>query len=133
MKRITLSIITGVCLMVAGQANAHSGHHSHGKRGANETVTVITQPARSLVDVAISVPEIGLYVNVLPGAHRVEVINNHRYYVANNHYYRKQGNRYVVVDSPYKKAKKMKSSKRYKHNHDGYRDNAKVIVIREGR
>ena len=48
MKRITLSIITGVCLMVAGQASAHSGHHSHGKRGANETVTVITQPARTL-------------------------------------------------------------------------------------
>ena len=29
MKRITLSIITGVCLMIAGQASAHSGHHSH--------------------------------------------------------------------------------------------------------
>ena len=28
MKRITLSIITGVCLMIAGQASAHSGHHS---------------------------------------------------------------------------------------------------------
>ena len=72
MKRITLSIITGVCLMIAGQASAHSGHHSHSNRGANERVTIITQPARPIIDVAISVPEIGLYVNVLPGAHRVE-------------------------------------------------------------
>ena len=130
MKRITLTIITGVCLMVAGQASAHSGHHSHAKKGANNTVTVITQPVRSLVDVAIRVPEIGLFVNVLPGAHRVEVVDNNRYYVANNHYYRKQGNRYVVVDSPYKKVKKVKRNKR---NHDNYRGNQKVVVVREGR
>ncbi|WP_370136908.1 NAD(FAD)-dependent dehydrogenase [Alteromonas sp.] len=130
MKRITLSVITGVCLMIAGQASAHSGHHSHSNRGANERVTIITQPARPIIDVAISVPEIGLYVNVLPGAHRVEVIDNHRYYVANNHYYRKHGNRYVVVDSPYKKVKKVK---RHKRSHAGYHDNTKVIMVREGR
>ncbi len=121
MKRITLSMITGVCLMIAGQASAHSGHHSHSNSGANERVTI---------DVAINVPEIGLYVNVLPGAHRVEVIDNHRYYVANNHYYRKHGNRYLVVDSPYKKVKKVKHHKR---SHARYHDNAKVIVVREGR
>ncbi|GFD69431.1 hypothetical protein KUL156_06290 [Alteromonas sp. KUL156] len=130
MKRMTLGIITGVCLLVAGQASAHSGHHSHAQRGISDGVTVITQPVRALVDVAISIPEIGLYVNVLPGAHRVEVIDNHRYYVANDHYYRKHGNRYVVVDSPYKKAKKVK---RHKRNHQSYRDNSKVIVVREGR
>ncbi|AXT38150.1 NAD(FAD)-dependent dehydrogenase [Alteromonas sp. BL110] len=129
MKRITLNIITGVCLMVAGQASAHSGHHSHGIRGGNETVTVISQPARSLVDAAISVPEIGLFVNVLPGVHRVEVVDNHRYYVANNHYYRKQGNRYVVVESPDKNVKK---AKRYKRTQHGYQSNKKVIVVREG-
>lgn len=130
MKRITLSIITGVCLLLAGQASAHSGHHSHSNRGANDTVTVITQSARPLIDVAIRVPEIGLYVHVLPSAHRVEVFDNHRYYVANNHYYRKHGNRYVVVDSPYKKVKKVKRQKR---NYAGYHDNTKVIVVREGR
>ncbi|MHC6648608.1 NAD(FAD)-dependent dehydrogenase [Alteromonas sp. HB246098] len=127
MKRITLSIITGVCLLVAGQASAHSGHHSHGK---SETVTVISQPVRSLVDVVISVPEIGVFVNVLPSAHRVEVVNNHRYYVANNHYYRKHGNRYVVVESPYKNAKK---AKRYTRSQYSYQGNKKVIVVREGR
>ncbi len=130
MKRTTLSIITGVCLIIAGQASAHSGHHSHPNRGVNERVTIITQPVRPLIDVAIRVPEIGLYVNVLPGAHRVEVIDNHRYYVANNHYYRKHGNRYVVVDSPYKKVNKVKHHKR---SHARYHDNAKVIVVREGR
>lgn len=130
MKRIVLSIITGVCLIMAGQASAHSGHHSYGKRGVNETVTVITQPARSIVDVTISVPEIGLFVNVLPRAHKVEVINNHRFYVANNHYYRKYGNRYVVVDSPYKNVKK---AKRYKRNQHSYQGNKKVVVVREGR
>lgn len=130
MKRITLSIISGVCLLVAGQASAHSGHHSHGKRGKSETVTVISQPVRSLVDVVISVPEIGVFVNVLPSAHRVEVVNNHRYYVANNHYYRKHGNRYVVVESPYKNAKK---AKRYKRSQYSYQGNKKVIVVREGR
>ena len=130
MKRITLSIITGVCLMIAGQASAHSGHHSHSNRGANERVTIITQPARPIIDVAISVPEIGLYVNVLPGAHRVEIIDNNHYYVANNHYYRKHGNRYLVVDSPYKKVKK---AKRYKHNQHSYHSNKKIIMVREGR
>ena len=127
MKRITLTIITGVCLMIAGQASAHSGHHSHAKKSANNTVTVITQPARPLIDVAIRVPKIGLFVNVLPGAHRVEVVDNNRFYVANGHYYRKQGNRYVVVDSPYKKVKKVKRI------HDNYRGNQKVVVVREGR
>lgn len=130
MKRTTLSIITGVCLMVAGQASAHSGHHSHGKREGNKAITVISQPVRSLVDVVINVPEIGVFVNVLPNAHRVEVVDKRRYFVANNHYYRKQGNRYVVVDSPYKKVKKVKRNKR---NHDNYRGNQKVIVVREGR
>ena len=130
MKRITLSIITGVCLMIAGQASAHSGHHSHSNRGANESVTIITQPARPLLDVAIRVPEIGLYVNALPGAHRVEIIDNNHFYVANNHYYRKHGNRYVVVDSPYKKVKK---AKRYKHNQHSYHSNKRIIMVREGR
>ena len=125
MKRITLSIITGVCLMITGQVSAHSGHHSHSNRGANESVTIITQPARPLIDVAIRVPEIGLYVNGLPGAHRVEIIDNNHYYVANNRYYRKHGNRYVVVDSPYKKVKK---AKRYKHNQHS---NKRIIMVRE--
>ena len=130
MKRITLSIITGVCLLVAGQVSAHSGHHSHGKRAKTETVTVISQPVRSLIDVAIRAPEIGVFVNVLPTAHRVEVVDNHRYYVANNHYYRKHGSRYVVVDSPYNKVKK---AKRYKRNQSAFQNNKKVIVVREGR
>ena len=130
MKRATLSIITGVCLMVAGQASAHSGHYSHGKREGNKTITVISQPVRSLVDAVINVPEIGVFVNVLPNAYRVEVVNNHRYYVANNHYYRKHGNRYVVVESPYKNAKK---AKRYKRSQYSYQGNKKVIVVREGR
>lgn len=86
-----------------------------------------TQPARPLIDVAIRVPEIGLYVNTLPGARRVEIINTNHYYVANNHYYRKHGNRYVAVDSPYKKAK------RYKHNQHSYHSNKKIIMVREGR
>ncbi len=130
MKRIILSIITGVSLMITGQASAHSDHHSHTHRAANKTATVITQPARSLIDVAVRVPEIGVFVNVLPKLHRVELIDNHRYYVANNHYYRKHGNRYVVVDSPYNKVKKVK---RYKRSHTGYHDNTKVIVVREAR
>lgn len=130
MKHIILSIITGVGLMITGQASAHSDHHSHTHRAANKTVTVISQPVRSLVDVVISVPEIGGFVNVLPSAHRVEVVDNHRYYVANNHYYRKHGSRYVVVDSPYNKVKK---AKRYKHNQSAFQNNKKVIVVREGR
>ncbi len=65
MKRITLSIITGVCLMIAGQASAHSGHHSHSNRGASERVTIITQPARPIIDVAISVPEIGITLLII--------------------------------------------------------------------
>lgn len=50
-------------------------------------VIVIIQFVCFLVDVVISVFEIGLYVNVLLGVYRVEVINNYCYYVVNNYYY----------------------------------------------
>lgn len=82
-----------------------------------------------IIDVVISVFEIGLYVNVLLGVYRVEVIDNYCYYVVNNYYYCKYGNCYVVVDLFYKKVKKVKY---YKCSYVGYYDNIKVIVVREG-
>lgn len=128
MKRTTLSIITGICLFAMGQANAHSGHHSHQSAGVHDRIVI--RPANAVVDLSVRIPATGVYVNVLPRAHTIEVIDNTRYFVAGSRYYQKRGNRFIAVDSPHKKLKNAK--------HSGYRkpsvnDRTKIIVVSESR